>query len=49
MGDTVNLASRLEAINKYYGTYLMLSDDVYIHLDATLQEHCSLIDCIAVK
>ena len=29
MGDTVNLASRLEAINKYYGTYLCIADTAY--------------------
>ena len=27
MGDAVNLASRLEGANKFYGTYLMLSDE----------------------
>lgn len=29
MGDTVNLASRLEAINKYYGTYLCIAQSAY--------------------
>ncbi|MFA4922650.1 MAG: adenylate/guanylate cyclase domain-containing protein [Ignavibacteriaceae bacterium] len=29
MGDTVNLASRLEGANKEYGTYLMLSEMTY--------------------
>lgn len=49
MGDTVNLAARLEAINKYYGTYSMISDEVYMHLSAGEQDRCSLLDCIAVK
>jgi len=29
MGDAVNLASRLEGVNKVYGTYTMISHDTY--------------------
>lgn len=29
LGDTVNLASRLEGANKFFGTYVMVSSDVY--------------------
>jgi adenylate cyclase len=29
MGDTVNIAARLEGVNKVYGTYLMISDSTY--------------------
>ena len=29
IGDTVNLASRLESINKVYGTSLILSEETY--------------------
>jgi adenylate cyclase len=29
MGDTVNLASRLEAVNKVYGTGIIISEDTY--------------------
>ncbi|MDH4128248.1 MAG: CHASE2 domain-containing protein [Spirochaetota bacterium] len=30
MGDTVNLAARLEGANKFYGTYSMISDATYL-------------------
>lgn len=29
LGDNINLASRLEWVNKYYGTYICVSDTVY--------------------
>jgi len=29
MGDTVNIAARLEGVNKVYGTYTMVSDSTY--------------------
>lgn len=29
LGDNINLASRLEAVNKYYGTYICVSETVY--------------------
>ncbi len=29
MGDTVNLAARLEGANKTYGTYIMIAEDTY--------------------
>lgn len=31
MGDTVNLASRLEGANKYYSTALMVSGETVLH------------------
>ncbi len=30
LGDNINLASRLESVNKYYGTYICVSEIVYI-------------------
>lgn len=47
MGDNVNLASRLESINKQYGTYLMISESTY----AAVKEQmvCRELDQIRVK
>ncbi|MCT4616922.1 MAG: adenylate/guanylate cyclase domain-containing protein [Candidatus Gracilibacteria bacterium] len=47
IGDGVNLASRLEAINKYYGTYICISESVFevVKDDFIFRE----LDFIAVK
>ncbi|MBU0561018.1 MAG: adenylate/guanylate cyclase domain-containing protein [Bacteroidetes bacterium] len=47
MGDTVNLASRLEGANKQYGTYLMISETTY----EDVKEHFLVreLDNITVK
>lgn len=47
MGDNVNLASRLEGINKQYGTYIILSESTY----AAVKEEmvCRELDLIRVK
>ncbi|THB70957.1 MAG: adenylate/guanylate cyclase domain-containing protein [Desulfobulbaceae bacterium] len=36
LGDAVNLAARLEGINKLFGTYTMISEFTNIHLDETM-------------
>jgi len=30
LGDNINLTSRLESVNKYYGTYICVSEKVYL-------------------
>jgi adenylate cyclase len=47
IGDTTNIASRLEGINKFYGTQIIVSDSVY----QNIKDHFVLrmIDRVAVK
>lgn len=47
VGDNVNLASRLEGINKQYGTYLMISEHTYEEVKDKLI--CRELDDIRVK
>lgn len=47
IGDGVNLASRLEGLNKYFGTNIIISDNTYKKLKNTYQ--CRKIDLIRVK
>lgn len=48
IGDKVNLASRLESINKLYGTRLLISDETRSHLP-TGKYHMRLVDAVRVK
>lgn len=47
MGDSVNVANRLEGVNKIYGTYILVSEEIYkiIRYDFVLRK----IDRLAVK
>jgi adenylate cyclase len=47
IGDGVNLASRLEGLNKYYGTQIIVSEEIY----ACARDgfHFRKLDCVAVK
>jgi adenylate cyclase len=47
MGDTVNLASRLEGANKQYGTTIMISESTKIAAGSGIETRP--VDCIAVK
>jgi class 3 adenylate cyclase len=47
IGDTVNLASRLEGLNKQYGTYIMISEDLYLKVKDELL--CRPLDLVSVK
>jgi adenylate cyclase len=48
LGDTVNLASRLEGLNKEYGTHILLSDTTYAAVEDPLLVFREL-DLIRVK
>lgn len=48
IGDTVNLASRIESLNKQYGTKLLISEDIFLKVqnqDILIRE----IDLVRVK
>ncbi len=47
VGDTPNIASRLESINKIYGTQIIVSDSIY----QNIKDHFILrmLDCVTIK
>lgn len=47
IGDSVNLASRLEGINKFYGTKIIISQDTYKQVKDKF--HTRMLDRITVK
>lgn len=47
MGDDVNLASRLEGINKQYGTFILISEETYKEIEKDIS--CRELDTIKVK
>jgi adenylate cyclase len=47
LGDGVNLASRLESINKKYGTGVLISEATFVCIEGRIE--CRRIDRIAVK
>jgi len=47
IGDNVNLASRLESLNKYYKTNILISESVYEQVKDVIQTR--FIDLVAVK
>lgn len=47
MGDSVNLASRLEGLNKYYGTHVIISESTYALVRDVMAAR--RIDVVAVK
>lgn len=48
IGDTVNVASRLEALNKRYGTFFLLSGSLVDQLSVERRTLCRHIDRVAV-
>lgn len=49
IGDTVNLASRIESINKQYGTEIIVSDSVYKLIQEIPQLAAREVDAIRVR
>jgi adenylate cyclase len=47
IGDTVNLASRLEGVNKFYGSHIMASEATVAECTGTVE--CRELDLVAVK
>lgn len=49
IGDTVNVAARLEALNKEYDTTILMSDEVVTRLPNDLRERCEKVGITVVK
>ncbi len=49
IGDTVNLASRLEGLNKFYGTKIIISESTFNRLENKKQFFIRQLDLIRVK
>ncbi|MBJ7344120.1 MAG: adenylate/guanylate cyclase domain-containing protein [Gemmataceae bacterium] len=49
IGDIVNTASRIESLNKEFGTSLLISQSVYDNLDANLKEQFASLPPTMVK
>jgi len=49
IGDTVNLASRLEGLNKFYGTKIIISESTFNGIDNKEQIFIRELDLIRVK
>ncbi len=48
LGDNVNLAARMESLNKKYQSYILLTDDFYRKLSTKRKTQCRLLDRVAV-
>jgi adenylate cyclase len=49
IGDIVNTASRIESLNKEFGTSLLISQSVYDNLDANLKDQFESMPPTMVK
>ena len=48
IGDNVNIAARMESLNKHYGTYVLLTEDFYFHLSQDRKKLCRKLDRVTV-
>ena len=49
ISDTVNVSSRLESLNKKYGTSILISGSIMESISLELKSLCRLIDKVQVK
>ena len=49
ISDTVNSSARLESLNKFYGTNILISGEIKQSLTSSLKSQCRLIDRTKVK
>ena len=49
ISDTVNTASRLEGLTRYYGANILLSESVFQRLSASQKEQCRSLGLVQVK
>jgi adenylate cyclase len=49
IGDNVNCASRIESLNKIYGTNIMIGESTYEKLDRDLKRLCRRAERVKVK
>jgi len=49
LGDTVNLASRIEGLTKFYGASIIITEDVWIEIPEKEKYRVRELDLVAVK
>jgi hypothetical protein len=49
LGDTVNLASRIENLTRHYGAKVLIGENTYSHIEKDNQNGFRMVDYVAVK